>query len=475
MITRDDSKSETIAKALEEVLPGEYISINLFERVANALHPFPYDVEEEQVPYVVVFPRNAGEVSGIMKYANREKVPVFVRGSGTQLGGSSRPHTHGIVLNIRNLNDLEIYEEYGYFECGAGCVVATTDDIISKMGYFFPFHPGSRIVANMGGCVSNNTSGHLVDACIGKPCDYVLGLEVVLPNGEIIETGTKGMRRPAGTDLTRYFASGDGLLGVITKIRIRFIPGFERAHGYAMFGDLRSLAKGVQRMYLEKRPIPLLMEFMENSAAKIGYEINGLPEPAGSVIFFVSIGTSKEEASYKLNEVLKSFRAENPLEAYEVSDMDVWEKLWGAREVIGSFLMQKTGYQWKAAEIVCNLKDLVDAIEEVANFNKDVSIIEDLQMYLYGHIGALSMHPGILIPSDWDNEMQKKALAAIFAREADFNVKYGGCGGEWGQFSKRKDFFIQRYGEAAYNFVKAVKNAVDPNNILNPGILEGYR
>jgi len=96
-------------------------------------------------------------------------------------------------------------------------------------------------------------------------------------------------------------------------------------------------------------------------------------------------------------------------------------------------------------------------------------------MYLYGHIGALSMHPGILIPSDWGNEMQKKALAAIFAREADLNVKYGGCGGEWGQFSKRKDFFIQRYGEAAYNFVKAVKNAVDPNNILNPGILEGYR
>jgi len=475
MITRDDSKSEAIARALEEVLPGEYISINLFERVANALHPFPYDVEEEQIPYVVVFPRNAEEVSGVMKYANREKVPVFVRGSGTQLGGSSRPHTHGIVLNIRNLNDLEIYEEYGYFECGPGCVVATTDDIISKMGYFFPFHPGSRIIANMGGCVSNNTSGHLVDACIGKPCDYVLGLEVVLPNGEIIETGTKGMRRPAGTDLTRYFASGDGLLGVITKIRIRFIPGFERAHGYAMFGDLRSLARGVQRMYHEKRPIPLLMEFMENSAAKIGYEINGLPEPAGSAIFFVSIGTNKEEASYKLNEVLKSFRAENPLEAYEVLDMDVWEKLWGAREVIGSFLMQKTGYQWKSAEITCNLKDLVDAIEEVANFNKGVSIIEDLQMYLYGHIGALSMHPGILIPSDWGNEMQKKALAAIFAREADLNVKYGGCGGEWGQFSKRKDFFIQRYGEAAYNFVKAVKNAVDPNNILNPGILEGYR
>lgn len=475
MIVRDDSKSETIARDLAGILPEKYISVNLFERVTNALHPFPYDIEEEQVPYAVVYPRNAQEVSGIMKYANRVKVPVFVRGSGTQLGGSSRPHTHGIVLNVRHMDTLEIHEDYGYFECGPGCVVAKTDETIAGMGYFFPFHPGSRIIANMGGCVSNNTSGHLVDASIGKPCDYVLGLEVVLPNGEIIETGTKGMRRPAGTDLTRYFASGDGLLGVITKIRVRLIPDFQKAYGYALFSDLQSLARGVQRMYLEKRPIPLLMEFMENRAARIGYEINGLPEPAGSPIFFVSIGTSKDEASFKLGEVLKSFEAEHPLETREVTDMDEWERLWGAREVIGSFLMQKTGYQWKSAEITCNLKDIVDAIQEVAEFNKGVPIIEDLEMYLYGHIGALSMHPGILIPSDWDNELQKKALAAIFAREADLNVKYGGCGGEWGQFSKRKDFFIQRYGEAAYDFIKTVKSAVDPNNILNTGILEGYR
>lgn len=471
----EDQKSETIAKALEEVLPREYISINRFERIANALHPFPYDIEEEQVPFAVVFPRSAEEVSGIMKYANTEKIPVFVRGSGTQLGGSSRPHIHGIVLNIRNLNKLEIFEDYGFFECGTGCIVAKTDDAVSKLGYFFPFHPGSRIIANMGGCVSNNTSGHLVDTCIGKPCDYVLGLEVVLPNGDIIETGTKGMRRPAGTDLTRYFASGDGLLGVITKVRIRLIPAFKRARGFAVFRDLKSLATGVQRMYLEKRPLPLLMEFMENSAAKIGFELKGLPEPKGSAIFFVSIGSTKEEASSKLNEVLKSFKAENPEEAYEVTDMDTWEKLWGAREVIGSFLMQKTGYQWKAAEITCNLNDLVEGIEEALNFNKGVPIIEDLPLYLYGHIGALSMHPGILIPSEWDNDMQKKALAAIFEKEAELNVKYGGCGGEWGQFSKRKDFFIKRYGQAAYDFVKTVKYAVDPNNILNPGILEGYR
>jgi len=471
----ENGKSESIAKALESILSREYISTNRFERIANALHPFPYDIEEQEVPYVVVMPQSAEEVSGIMKYANKEKIPVFVRGSGTQLAGSSRPHTHGIVLNVYNLNELEILEDYGFLECGPGCIVAQIDDAVSKLGYFFPFHPGSRIIANMGGVVSNNTSGHIVDTSVGKPCDYVLGLEVVLPNGDILETGTKGMRRPAGTDLTKYFASGDGLLGVITKIRIRLAPAFQRSYGFAMFNDLKDLARGVQRMYLEKRSKPLLMEFMENEAAKIGFEINGLPEPKGSAIFFVSIGSTEVEASSKLNQVLESLKAENPEEAYEVTNMDDWEKLWGAREVIGSFLMKKTGYQWKAAEVVCNLKDLVEGIEEAKNFNKGVPIIEDLPLYLYGHIGALSMHPGILIPSDWDNDIKKKALKIIFEKEAALNVKYGGCGGEWGQFSKRKGFFIRRYGESGYEFVKTIKKAIDPNNILNPGILEGYR
>jgi len=475
MCEAENAKSEKIAKALADVLPEKFISINRYERIANALHPFPFDIEKEQVPYAVVMPQSAEEVSGIMKYANKEKIPIFVRGSGTQLAGSSRPHTHGIVLNVRNLNKFDIFEDYGFLECGPGCVVAKVDDAVAKLGYFFPFHPGSRIIANMGGVVSNNTSAHIVDASVGKPNDYVMGLEVVLPNGDILETGTKGMRRPAGTDLTKFFAGGDGLLGVITKIRIRLAPSFKRARGFAMFKDLKALARGVQRVYLEKRPLPLMMEFMEKEAAKIGFDIKGLPEPKGSAIFFVSVGSSEEEASAKLNQVLDSFKAENPDAAYEVTDLDEWQNLWGAREVIGSFLMQTTGYQWKAAEVVCNLKDLVVGIETAKNFNVGVPIIGDLKLYLYGHIGALSMHPGILIPSDWDNEMQKKANNEIFKREAELNLKFGSCGGEWGQFSMRKDFFVRRYGEVGYTLIKDIKKAVDPDNILNPGILEGYR
>ena len=199
-------------------------------------------------------------------------MPVFVRGSGTQLAGSTRPHVPGIILNTHRLNRLEISEKEGFFECGPGCICADVQTELSRHGCFLPMAPGSRLIASMGGLVSNNTSGHLIDACLGKAGDYIMGLEVVLPNGDVIETGTKGLRRPAGTDLTKFFVGGDGLLGVITKIRMRLIPEFHRAFGLACYDDLHSLARGVQRMYYEKRPIPLFMEFMDKKTSKLAFE-----------------------------------------------------------------------------------------------------------------------------------------------------------------------------------------------------------
>ena len=365
-----------------------------------------------------------------------------------------------------------LFEDFGFFECGPGCICESVAKEIERCGYFLPLAPGSRLIASMGGLIANNTSAHIVDASIGKPGDYVLGLEVILPNGEIIETGTKGLRRPAGTDLTKLFVGGDGLFGVITNIRMRLVPRFERAYGMAIYQDLTSLARGVQRMYTERRPPPLFMEFMEKETADIGYRIKGLKVPNGSVILFVSIGSSKEDASLKARQILGSLMAENPTEAQEIEDVELWEKLWSSREVIGSYLMQESGNQWSSAEVVSNLKKLVECMEDVKNFNRDLPVLGQLTLYLFGHIGSLTMHPGVIIPKEWDNEKKKRAVDEKFQREAELNLKYGTCGGEWGQFAKRTSFFIQRYGKGGFELVKSMKKTFDPKNILNPGVLE---
>jgi glycolate oxidase len=469
------SEIDRVSKRMETIVSPKYVSTTMFDRIKSAQDPFPYELSMEQVPYVVVMPNSKEEISEIVKYANIDKIPIFVRGSGTHLGGASRPHTGGIVINTHRLNKIVFMEDYGFFECEPGCICTKVGEELDTKGYFFPMAPGSRRIASMGGLVSNNTSGHVIDASIGKSGDYVYGLEVVLPNGEIIETGTMGLRRPAGTDLTKYFLGGDGLFGIITKIRMRLLPPVQKAYGAAIFSNLASLAKGVQRMYREMRPAPFFMEFMDHKTATVGYKIKGMEPPKGSVIFFVCIGNTKEEASNKVTQILKSFQAENPDEAFKVDDLDMWEKLWSAREVIGSFLMQKDGTQWSAAEIVSNLKDLVECMEEVQNFNKGVPLLAELDLYLFGHIGSLTFHPGVLIPRQWDSEKKRKVVIERFKKETELNVRYNTCGGEWGQFSKRKDFFVKRYGETGYEFVKSIKKVIDPNNILNPGVLEGYR
>lgn len=468
-------KQRNIVSFLETVVGPDNVTTSIFERIKQSLDPQPYHVDRDNLPIAVVLPETKQHVSKILKFANRERVPVFVRGSGTQLAGSSRPHTPGIVINTARMRFFEIREDYGFFESGPSIRNAEAADMLAERGYFLPILVGSRVIASLGGLISSNTSGHVIDAAIGKLADYVLGVEVVLPTGEIIETGTKGLRKPAGTDLTKMFVGGDGIFGVITKIRMRLVPMIELSYGIVIFRTLKSIAAGVKRMYLDKVPAPLFMEFMDHSVATIAYEVIGMEPAPGPVVIFVGTGTDKEEADKKMTKVMAVFKKENPIDAHQITDLQEWGKIWGAREVIGPYLMNRVQGKAIAAELVANLAQLEQAMEEGARFNEGIPYLEDLTNYYFGHIGALTMHPMFILPSNWDDHRLREVVDWQFRREAEFNLKYQTCGGEWGQFSKRKGFFVQRYGETAYRLVKKMKAVFDPNNILNPGILEGYR
>lgn len=468
-------EQEAVIGELEGIVSKKYVMTHIFERIKSSLDTFPYEADRDTLPAAVVMPGSTDEVSRIMRYAAAARVPVFVRGSGTSFLGASRYHVPGVVLSTRRLDSIELFEDYGYFECGPGAICAHVEEALKPGGFFLPAAPGSRLIASMGGIIANNTSAHIVDTSIGKPGDYVLGVEAVLPNGHIIETGTKGLRRAAGTDLTKFFVGGDGLFGVVTRIRMRLVPQFERAFGFAVYRNLDSVARAVQRMYMERRPAPLFMEFMDERSSAIGYGLKGLEPPQGSVVLFVTHGESKEEASRKAREIMRSLETEHPADKGLVDDPHLWEKLWSAREVIGSFLMQQSGNQWSSAEVVANLKDLPECMRDAAAFNTGLPVLGRLDLYVFGHIGGLTMHPGVIIPKEWDNETKHRAIDEKFEREGELNLKYGTCGGEWGQFSKRTPFFIRRYGPHAYGLMRDLKRAVDAENILNPGVLEGYR
>ncbi len=475
MTIREEIHLNTIQRELGLIVGSKYVSTSIFECIKSSIDPMPYEIKKSQIPLSVVLPGSKEEVSEIFRYANKNTIPVFIRGSGTQLNGASRPHTPGIVILTRRMNRIEVLEDSCYFECECGARCGDVTKTLEKSGYFLPLYPGSRVIASMGGLISNNTSGHLTDPRTGKPGDYVLGLEVVLPTGEIIETGTTGLRKPAGTDLTKLFVGSDGLLGFIYKIRMRLVPALPKAYGISYFPNLTSLAKGVQQMYLDKCSPPLFMEFMSLDVAKLGFEIKHMPPPPGPVLLMVTDGESKEEARKKANSILSSFKKAGGINLELVENEEEWNKLWETREVIGSYIMQKTGGKLINSEISANLKSLPKIMGECETLNLKSPLLKNFPPLMFGHIGALTIHVSFLLPPDLSDEKYRETTDILFKLESEMNSKYKTCGGEWGQFSKRKDFFIQRYGQKSYDIVKSIKSALDPNNILNPGILEGLR
>ncbi|MEA2108456.1 MAG: FAD-binding oxidoreductase [Pseudomonadota bacterium] len=462
---------QNLITSLTAIVGEDYLSTSIFERLKSSLDIFPYEKKKEELPLVVVLPGNREEVAGIVKYANQEKIPVYVRGSGTSFTGAARYPEPGIVINTKRLNHFSINRDNNYFECGPGWSCNEISNLLAKEGYFLPMAPGSKLVASMGGLISNNTSAHIIDASVGKSGDYVLGVDAVLPTGEILETGTTGLRRPAGNDLTKFFVGGDGLFGVITNIRMRLVPDFFRANGLLIYPELSSMARGVQRLYYDRCPVPLFMEFMDEKTADIGFELKQLEHPGGPVILFVAIGNTQEDADQAATRIVASMGKENPLVAERITDAEKWDILWTTREVIGSYLMQSTGNQWISAEVVSNLKGLEECMNDVVNFTDGLPLLSGLDSYLFGHIGALTMHPGVVLPRDWDDTRKMQAVDEKFAREAELNLKYKTCGGEWGQFAKRTAFFEQRYGQDGLNIIRKMKQVFDPNNILNRGII----
>jgi glycolate oxidase len=456
---------------LKEIVGESYVSDDIYDRVSYARDPMPYDIEDKNIPYAVVRPGTTEEVSKLMVYLNKRKIPVYLHGSGTSLGGHSRPKVKSVVLATNRFNWIDINEEYMFMECGGGTICADLMKALDKKGYLLPMNPGSQIVATMGGLIATNTIGHMIDVHYGRPSHRILGLEVVLPTGEIIETGTKSLRRPAGIDLTRFFAASEGLFGIITKLRMDLIQKPYMKYVAAFFKEPEPAAYSFMRMYREKIPMPLYGEFLGANSARIGFQTKGLEPPGGCVALATSIGKSQKEADENAELVRSIFEKEKAFRSMTLGPGEEQEKIWASREFILHTTQGKGNFV--AIEIVCAIPHLAKAMTEIHQVPKTLKIFKDAEIYTYGHLGALSLHGLFVIPNEWSDAKKKAAFMEVMGVDSRMNLKYEAAGGEWGQMAVRVPFWRKKYGEKAYGLLKQMKAVFDPNNILNPNNIDG--
>ncbi len=419
-------------------------------------------------PDIVIIPANTGEVSRVMALANSEAIPVYPRGSGTNLSGGTVPMKGGIVLLMTRLDriiDIDAANLVATAE--PGVVVADLNKAVEEYGLIYPPDPGTVATATLGGTVSENAGG-LRGLKYGVSKHYVMGLEIVLADGTVLNTGGKNVKDVAGYDLTKLFTGSEGTLGVITKVIVKLVPAPEaRKAMMAVFSDLDNAGKSIAAIIANKI-IPPTLEIMDNATIRTveEYAKVGLPTAAEAVLLIEVDGIPEvvDKEAAKVIEVLKANGADEIRAAKDAAERD---KIWAARRAALPALakLRPTTFVEDATVPRSEVPAMIRAVNTIAaKYNVTVGT--------FGHAGDGNLHPTIVCDLRDADEMDRvyKAMDEIFATA----IKLGGTlSGEHGIGLGKLKYMEDQFGAAGVGAMRAIKKALDPKCILNPGKLVG--
>lgn len=463
----------SIEKKLTEIVGRDAVFSDKSTTLVYAKDTMPWDVEEHNIPYAVVRPESSQEISKILEYASAQDIPVHTHGSGTSLVGLGRPKGKGIVLDMARFQDFVAYPERGFFEVGAGMHIGNLRKKLKPYQAMLPVFPGSELIATIGGSVSVNTSAHAVDASLCKPGDYVLGLEAVLADGSILQTGTESTRKPAGIEMTKFLVGSEGLLCVITRIRMRLIPEPYQANIVAYYPSTEDVIDTVMSMYAQQVHPPLFFEYLDEKSSRVGFEAVGLEPPSGAVAMMTVHGSTENGCQEKARIFEEFLRSTSGHDISIVHDDELWKRIWGSRSEAGNYVY-RLGSTF-GSELTPRVDALKLAFQEMKDHILNLESYPNPEFYSFGHIGAPTIHAYAFIPSkDIPNDVKRNVTMEVRNKSENINVKYGGCGGEWGLTAQRSNFLRQKYGQHYFDALVRLKKSFDPQNILNRGNLEGW-
>lgn len=451
---------EKLKQDLIETVGEQNFTDDLIDMVS-----FSYDASEHSHrPACAVWPETAEQISQILKLSNREKIPVIPRGAGTGLSGMAIPIKGGIVLDLSRMNKIiQISIEDRLAIVQPGVVYADLEKALAPHGFFFPPDPASGKVSTLGGNAATNAGG-LKGAKYGTTRDYVLGLQVVLPDGRIMRTGSRTMKSVSGYDLTRLFVGSEGTLGIITEITLKINPRpTATSTAVATFDTLEDAGRAINQI-MHSGIVPSALEILgKETLAAINQNTDlNLPE-VDAMLLAETDGYTQTETDYQIEKVIRIFKDNNPKEVKRAkTDKEVVE-LWAARKSAYAVLARiKTHFV---------LEDVTVPMSNIAELFKGIQAISKrygIQIATFGHAGDGNLHPQILYDG-YDPEQVKRmeaAVADLFKLAVDLG---GTLTGEHGIGLSKAPFMTLEHDPVAMDVMRKIKKMFDPNNILNPG------
>jgi glycolate oxidase len=416
------------------------------------------------MPECVVLPETVDQVARLLKLASFHEVPVVTRGSGTGLSGGSVPSPGSIVATLVRMNRvLEIDKENLTMTVEPGVLTQEVYDAAAGAGLFYPPDPGSIKISTIGGNVANN-SGGLRGLKYGVTRNYVMALQVVMADGQILETGTKCVKDVAGFTLKDLFIGSEGTLGVITRITLKLVPPPEAKQTMlAQFDTMGAAAETISAIIHDKI-VPCTLEFLDRTTlmcvedfAKIG-----LPTDVEALLL-IEVDGHPAEVAEQARQIEAIATEKGAREVRVAGSEKEAENLATARRSAFSALARLAPTVF-LEDVTVPRSELARMIARI----QEIGVRHEVKIGTFGHMGDGNLHPTILTNERNEEEIRRaeEAMREIF----EYAVELGGTiTGEHGVGLAKKAYLPQALGPVAMDLMKQLKRTFDPKGILNPG------
>ncbi|MEQ1677945.1 MAG: FAD-linked oxidase C-terminal domain-containing protein [Chitinophagaceae bacterium] len=419
-------------------------------------------------PEVVIKPRTTEEISAILKICNAAKIPVTPRGAGTGLSGGALAQLGGVLLSTERMNTiLDIDERNLQVTTEPGVITEVLQDAVKEKKLFYPPDPSSRGSCFIGGNIAENSGGPKA-VKYGVVKDYVLNLEVVLPNGEIIWTGSNVLKNSTGYNLTQLIVGSEGTLGIVTKIVLKLIPLPQ--YDLLMLVPFKNLEQAGEAVSAIFRAgfVPSAMELMEIDALKIvSRMVNSaavpLTEDTAAHLIIEVDGNNMDVLMGEMEAIGNLLTQYDIGEIYFADDAQQKAELWKLRRRVAE-AVKLIGYTIEEDTVVPRA-----ALPALIRGVKDLGVKHDFEVVCYGHAGDGNLHIRIRkegIPNSYGNEEMNTILRELFILVKGLG---GTISGEHGIGLIQRGYMDIMFKETNLQLMRQIKKAFDPNNILNAG------
>ncbi|MDB6079230.1 MAG: glycolate oxidase subunit GlcD [Akkermansiaceae bacterium] len=433
---------------------------------AEDLIPYGFDGTAviRQLPLAVAFPETTEEVAACVKIAAAAGVPVVTRGSGTGLSGGSVPVTGGLVLCLVRMNAiLEVDSRNLTLRAQCGAITQKIAEAAAAEGLFYPPDPGSMKISTIGGNVAEN-SGGLRGLKYGVTRDYVMALQVVLADGAIVELGNKCVKDVAGYSLKDLFIGSEGTLGIVTEVLLKVLPlPAARSTLLAVYDDMEAAAETVSAIIAAKI-IPCTLEFLDRMTIQCveDYSQVGLPTDCEALLLMETDGhpAAVADEAAQMEAIALSHGARGVRRA---RDAEEGLSLAAARRNAFSALARR-----RPTTILEDVTVPRSELARMVRFIAATAARHDLTVGTFGHMGDGNLHPTFLTDERDAAEMARVHLALdeIVTRTLELG---GTITGEHGVGLAKKQWLRQQMGDASHALLGRIKQALDPERLLNPG------